>query len=248
MKHLLTFGFLSIAALNFAQSSFSITDKDGMNVTNSTVNITGDANVFFPNDEPLKWQGKLTNTTQNSKPVLVKRQVLNVPSGSENQFCWSVQCYAPVTTQATDTVDIAGGATDASFYSYFFPGGNNGSWSIRYVFFDASNPTDSVYVTLIFNVSGGNTSIANNSSKVGIPFGPVPANNAVTFQTSALNLEGNEILRLFDLSGKTVALMPLKKDQKEITLTLNALNSGVYLWNIGKGNLTLGTGRLIVQH
>ncbi|MDA0310049.1 MAG: T9SS type A sorting domain-containing protein [Bacteroidetes bacterium] len=248
MKHLLIFGLFLLTTLCKAQSSFSLTDKDGLDVTNSTVNITGDANVFFPNDEPLKWQGKLTNTTQSAKPVLVKRQVINVPSGSENQFCWSVQCYAPITNQATDTVDIAGGATDASFYSYFFPGGNNGSWSIKYVFFDASNPSDSVHVTLVFNVSGGNTSIGNNFAKVGIPFGPVPANRTVTFQTSALNLDGNESLRVFDLSGKTVAQMPLKKAQKEVTLFLDALNSGVYLWNIGKGSNTLGTGRLIVQH
>lgn len=247
MKTLFSLVALAWASISFAQN-FTISDKNGVDVTNSTVTLTGSANVFFPNDEPLKWQGLVTNESAFTKPVLVKRQILNVPTGSENQFCWSIQCYAPVANQATDTVDIAGAATDGSFYSYFFPGGNNGIWSIRYVFFDASNPNDSVHVTLNFDVSGGNTSIQNQNALASIPVGPVPASQFVQFNTTALNLEGNEGLRLFDLSGKTIWMQSLKKEQKQVNVATGQFKSGLYLWSIQRGNQTLGNGRLIVQH
>lgn len=246
MKNLLSLAALSLASLSFAQS-FTISDKNGVDVTNNTVTVTGSANLYFPNDEPLKWQGKVSNETSLTKPVLVKRQVINVPGGSENQFCWSIQCYAPVTNQATDTVDIAGAATDESFYSYFFPGGNNGIWTIRYVFFDASNPSDSAHVTLNFDVSGG-TSIQNHTAKTLVPFGPIPANEVVFFNTSSLNLQGSENLHVFDLSGKTLLIQPLKKEQAQVQLPLDGIQSGLYLWSIVRGNNALGTGRLIVQH
>jgi hypothetical protein len=247
MKNLFSLAALSLVSLSFAQS-FTISDKNGVDVTNSTVLITGSANIFFPNDEPLKWQGKVTNETSLTKPVLVKRQVLNVPNGSENQFCWSIQCYAPIANQATDTVDIAGTATDSSFYSYFFPAGNNGIWTIRYVFFDALNPTDSAFVTINFDVSGGNTSIQNTGSVSAIPFGPVPADQYVQFQTSALHLQGNESLRIFDLSGKTLWNQALQKEQTQVQIPTNPFKSGLYVWTIQRGQSSLGKGRLIVQH
>ncbi|MBM3170126.1 MAG: hypothetical protein FJZ75_00775 [Bacteroidetes bacterium] len=246
MKNLFSLVALSLASISFAQS-FTISDKNGVDVTNNTVTITGSASLYFPNDEPLKWQGKVSNETSLTKPVLVKRQVINVPNGSQNQFCWSIQCYAPVANQATDTVDIAGAATDESFYSYFFPGGANGLWTIRYVFFDASNPNDSAHVTLNFDVSGG-TSIQNQPTKNTVPFGPIPANEFVLFNTSGLNLQGMESLRIFDLSGKTLMLQPLKKEQEQVQVPLDGVHSGLYLWSIVRGNNSLGNGRLIVQH
>jgi hypothetical protein len=248
MKNLFSIGFLFLSGLSFSQSSFSVSDKNGVDVTNSTVTVTGSANLFFPNDEPLKWQGLITNQSMATKPVLVKRQVLTVPNGSENQFCWSIQCYSPAANQATDTVDIAAADTDGSFYSYFFPGGSNGIWTIRYVFFDALNPNDSVHVTINFDVSGGNTSVQNQNAFASIPVGPVPANQFVGFQTSALNLQGSESLRIFDLSGKTVLLQPLKKEQAQVHISTSQVKSGLYLWSIQRGNQSLGSGRLIVQH
>ena len=246
MKNLLALVSLFFLGEMFAQS-FTITDKNGVDVTNNTVTITGSANLYFPNDEPLKWQGKVTNETSQTKPVLVKRQVINVPNGSENQFCWSIQCYSPIANQATDTVDIAAAATDESFYSYFFPGGTNGIWTIRYVFFNALNPNDSAHVTLNFDVSGG-TSIQNQNSKSLVPFGPIPAKEFVLFQTSGLNLQGNENLRIFDLSGKTMLMQSLKKEQEQVQVSLAGFQSGLYLWSMVRGNNALGSGRLIVQH
>jgi hypothetical protein len=247
MKSLFTL-FLAVgtATLLCAQSSFSLADKGGSNYTNSAVTKTGDATITFPNDEPIKWQGFLTNNSGSAVKTLVKRRMINVPQSSENQFCWSIQCYAPMTNQATDTIDIAAGATDSSFYSYFFPGGTNGVFTIQYVFFDALNTNDSIYVNVIFDVSGGSSSIqevGSSAAQLSQPY-PNPARNTTRVD---YEVKGDAQLALYDLSGAVVRTWNIESGKGTLTIDVKGLRSGMYFYSIKNQQGVLATRRLLVN-
>ena len=239
----LTFG--SVALLS-AQSSFTLADKGGSNYTNSAVTKNGDATITFPNDEPIKWQGFLTNNSASTVRTLVKRRMINVPQNSENQFCWSIQCYAPATNQAADTIDIAAGETDSSFYSYFFPGGTNGIFTIQYVFFDAMNTSDSIYVNVIFNVTGGTASIQEMGGS-GAQLSQAYPNPARNITHVDYEIQGEADLALYDLSGALVRTWNLESGKGTLTIDVKGLRSGMYFYSIKNQQGVLATRRLLVN-
>lgn len=84
-----------------------------------------------------------------------------------------------------------------------FPRGHQRYFTIQYVFFDALNTNDSIYVNVIFDVSGGTSSIqevGGSAAQLSQPY-PNPARNTTRVD---FEVNGDAELALYDLSGALV--------------------------------------------
>ncbi|NVO20089.1 MAG: hypothetical protein HXX13_10335 [Bacteroidetes bacterium] len=148
---LLSLVFLFSIAWASAESSLQILDHNNKNVTGKTITISSnvDAEIL------LSLQLKVKNTGSNNLDVFVARIRNLEPLGSDNSFCFGVNCYPPFIDTSQIVTPIVAGATDTSFVGDYYPYGNLGVSSVTYIFYDntTSGTTVSASVTVNYSVS-----------------------------------------------------------------------------------------------
>ena len=142
-KTLLFIYLLGIAAFYGYSQSFTLSDSTGAVANNSTVVFNG-----LPTDDLVSSYVFVTNISSTAKDVRVKKVEIDLVEGSANTFCWGL-CYSPNVYVSEDTQNIQPGGTNYSdFVGDYMPQSYPGVSTIRYVFFDDHNPSD----TVCFNV------------------------------------------------------------------------------------------------
>jgi hypothetical protein len=130
---------------------------------NSTVNISGGTIMVNATIDGDLYQTvacdtiAVKNLSTNSFVTRCSRSVISAVAGSENSFCWGSGCYgvATSTSPVLQSPTIAPSATENTFVGDYKPHLNAGSTTIKYLFYDNANSTDSVSVTVVFNISIG---------------------------------------------------------------------------------------------
>jgi Secretion system C-terminal sorting domain len=248
MKKLSTL-FLALVSITYTYAqSFELRDTSGNVVTNQTLNVTnpgGDIYNAFEADVHVK------NISATAKQVKCKRVVMVAPPAAmSNYFCWTI-CYGPNTNVSPTAENINAGASNTKFHGYVNPNGVIGNATIRYVFYDMNNTTDSVYITVNYTVTS--TSSLLNVNKLSATVSNVYPNPS----------NGNAFVKINDQSafnGKTVAIKIYNMLGKEMgtktttampeTIAINSivdLPSGIYFLTVLVDSKTITTKRFTID-
>ncbi len=188
-----------------------------------TLNVYGSQN-----DQELVAHAVVTNNTNESMDVKVRRQQLVMQEGTISQFCWGL-CFPPSIDESPDPRTIGPGesSNDEDFSGHYNPNGVFGTSIIEYEFFDANDEGVNVKMVVKFNAT---TIGIKDKQEIEIVMFPNPTYNQISIE-SANRIEQ---IRIFDMNGKSV--LSLNPHLNKVQLNLDFLETGLYLVNIETEN------------
>ncbi len=248
MKKLSTF-FLAFISITYAYAqSFELRDTIGNVVTNQTINVTnlgGDIYSVFDAEISVK------NISATAKQVKCKRVILTAPPAAmTNYFCWTL-CYGPNTNVSPTPENINANATNTKFKGYLNPNGVVGSASIRYVFYDTNNTTDSAYITVNYNVTSTSSLININKLSAAVSnVYPNPSNgNAFVKINDQSAFYGKTVaIKIYNMLGKEMGVKTTTAMPEIIAINNIAdLPSGIYFLTMLVDSKTITTKRFAID-
>jgi len=241
MKKLILFVLLSVTTFYYGYSqSLSLADSTGPIANNGNVTSSG------PDNAEITSYCFVHNNSANALTLLVKKVEISLVSGTENTFCWGL-CYPPGTYISPNPEVIGGLRTDSvDFSGHYTPHNLDGVSVIRYVFFDQSNPNDSVCFNVHYDSHplGISNLISRNMLSSAYPN---PANNTVTFNYSVNSLNSGSVI-IRNLLGSEVKQSALPNAAGKLSIFIGDLPEGVYFYSLNVDGANLSTHKLIVKH
>jgi len=226
------------AGLGYSQSlSLSL---EGVNVSNDTLYLTG------TEDALLESHVSVSNETDKEIEVLVKRTSIEIIDGSSNSFCWGASCYPPNVSEATQLVKIAANSTNTNgFIGDYSPDGNEGTSVIRYTFFIAATPSDTVSVIVYYQVgAAGVRDWTIDPSQIKLY--PNPASEQITVRFPTVLTQITELV-LIDITGQTVYKQTLYHGAQMHSLSLSQFPQGNYFLLISDQQGASHSKKLIIS-
>jgi len=239
-KYLLLFCLTGITALFAYSQSFQLSDSTGLLANNATILKYG-----MPSADEIISYVSIKNTTGSPIPVKVKKVELNLVHGAAVAFCWGL-CYIPEVFVSPDSIIIDAGATNSTDFSgHYYPQGIVGISTIRYVFFNANNPNDSVCVNIEFSTYPQGI---NDLSGVTLSNAcPNPANNSVSLSYSVPQ-NSNAKLIIRNVLGSVVKDLNIAGNSGQINLNTTELADGVYFYSFLVDGKSQVTKKLVIRH
>jgi hypothetical protein len=106
----------------------------------------------FAQQSPLQANVIITNSSGRQLILGLQRQIRSEVVGSENNFCFGIDCYPPNVTTALSNLTLANGRTDPSMVLDYTPNNRPGITIIRYALYEVGTQ-DSTYITVTFNAT-----------------------------------------------------------------------------------------------
>ena len=94
------------------------------------------------------------NNTDRDMEVKARREDINVVEGSTNYLCWEA-CYPDDVTESPNAYTIPAGemTPETVFAGHYLPQGNAGVSTVKYTFFNVSNPDEQVSFFVAYTIS-----------------------------------------------------------------------------------------------
>jgi hypothetical protein len=242
MKKIVLFGIFVVTTCFYGYSqSLTLADSTGPIANNATVTRHGHIS-----DDEITAYIFVRNNTASPIDVVVKKVEISLVSGTMNTFCWGL-CFPPNVYESPNPLSINGNTTDSvDFSGHYNPLGFNGISTIRYVFFNRANPSDSVCVNVSFDAlfDGVGKQIVRNILSGAYPN---PANNTVNFEYS-LNSENASAVIIRNLVGSVVKKSTLTGAEGKLTVFTGDLPEGIYFYSLDVDGKAITTRKLIVRH
>lgn len=242
--------FLSLSIISEAQAqSLQVFYK------NSTVNISGQVitvNGAIDGDNLQKVvcdTFAVKNISTNSIVTRCQRSVVTAVAGSENQFCWGSGCFGVGTSTSPllQSPTIAPSALENTFVGDYLPHLTAGSTTIQYLFYDNANGTDSVSVTVIYNIApNGISELSKIGGNISAAY-PNPANDFVSIKYDINEFSQKGKIVIYDMLGKAVKEIELTDKQGVSKINISDLIEGVYFYSFSVDNKTVATKKLVVS-
>ena len=205
--------------------------------------ITGD-NSVLSSDICLRTSSYLTvkNVSNKEHDIICEKNVISVPAGMDNQFCWGGLCYGTNIIVSSEFLTLQSGQGDAvSFTGYFDAYCEQGIGVVVYCFYPVSDTLDRSCFTVTYHGSATSMNDYALVTNVG-DFYPNPANEIVNF-----TFNGNlAILRLIDILGNNVKEILLSQEGIQ-KLDLSDMNKGIYFGNLIVDDEVVSIKKLIVK-
>ena len=237
---LLTLTFVLFAIVGLAQIPSLTLTHDGLALpNNSDVVYNGSPTA----GEIVADAITITNNSGNPVNVLVKKVEMQLVDSTSNTFCWGL-CFPPDVFVSPDPIAIGPGQTNSSDFSgHYYPGGHPGLTIIRYVFFNQSDPMDSVCFNAHFDAGVGLDELA---SKVTLSQAyPNPATSYTQFSYSVEpGVDATLIMR--NVLGATINRTALK-GSGTVRIATDDLSEGIYFYTIMVNGKATQSGKVIVQ-
>lgn len=242
MKKLLLVGFLMVTGLCFGYAqNISLTSKGVAVANGSTIDYSGHVDSMIV--------AYIDVTNVGSAPIeikVAKYDVFLLP-GSMDTYCFAGSCYGGSTPVSTQSVVLNPAATDNSFSGDYYPLGNVGVSSIRYVFFNVADPNDTVSVTIRYSGALSVNRPVEPLAGVSNPY-PNPASDRVFFDYSPAGDSGaSRMLILRDMTGRVVREVTIPAGQGTIELDVSSVDSGIHFYSIMQGQQVLLTRKLVIK-
>jgi len=184
------------------------------------------------------------NISTDSKNVMVKKYELTVVSGSEAYFCWD-RCYSNTINVSIVYETVAAGDTIKKFSGDFKPNGFSGRSIVKYTFFIDRESTDSVSLTIQYDISLTGINDIKNQYQISSAY-PNPATSVVYFNyTISGNTDGKIII--YDIVGKKVKELIADKQTNQARADISQLNPGLYLWTFEVNGISVKTEKLLIK-
>jgi hypothetical protein len=239
-KFLLLFYFAYMAALLAYSQSLQLSDSTGPIANNATIYKYGSPSA----DEIVSFVF-VKNTTTDSISVKVKKVELSTQPGTSNVFCWGL-CFDPSIFVSPDPKVIHAGETDSTNFSgHYIPTGVVGISTIRYVFFNTNNLSDTVCVNINFSTyPQGFNDMPNVTLSNAYPN---PANHSVSFNCSTpQNSYAQLIIR--NVLGSIIREVDITNNSGKLSLNTSDLADGVYFYSFLVNGKSQVTKKLVIRH
>ena len=246
-KLFLSVYLLTIVAFYGYSQSLSLSNAHGAVAPNSTIIQPG-----TPDSASLITYFDVKNTGNSRMEVLCKKVEETMSDSTELTFCWAGECGGAEVFVSRNSQLINPGQTIYDFSghysavtsSYYF---HSGESRVRWVFFDKSNPNDSVSVTLVYTTFGVGMEERGAGQAMLSNAYPNPAYGHASFSYSIPSgSSGTMIIR--DLLGSAVQTQMLPVASGKVGINTSALSDGIYFCSLLVDGKISQTKKLIVKH
>jgi hypothetical protein len=240
-KTLLFLYFAGLTGFCAYPQSLTLSNSQGPVPNNSTVVPHGNIN-----DDEIVAYAFVTNVAGTPVSVKVKKVEMHLTAGTTNTFCWGL-CYDPSTYISLQTITLDPGETDSiDFSGHLSPNGISGYDLIRYVFYNASDPGDSVCMNVHFAhfpVGIENPGIKPMLSEAF----PNPAGSYFQLDyTLPPTLTGKIII--WKETGAMLKDISLAEGSGRIRINTGEMTDGVYFYSLISEGRICTTKKIIVKH
>lgn len=185
------------------------------------------------------------NTSNESKDIMISRQLVEGLPGTQNYFCWTA-CYTPEVSVSTAPITFEAGQTDDNTLSvHYLPNEVLGSVTIKYCAYDNDNMADSACVNVTFNA----LTVSLTDEKQIDSFSNFHPNPSASFTKLDYRIASSESAKVVvtDMLGNIIQHKLI--NGKEGTLVFDVSNTpkGLYFANIYVNNEVSEVKRLIVN-
>ncbi|MCF8297775.1 MAG: T9SS type A sorting domain-containing protein [Saprospiraceae bacterium] len=243
MKKILLFtALVYIATLTTFAQSLSLSDDHGNPIANGdTIELWGDINTnAMAIDIDVKNNGTSVSYTR------VKKREVSLISGSVNYFCWA-SCYNANTILAPDTIILQPNESTSNFSGDYEPWGHAGTTTVAYIFFNATQPTDTVFVVVEYHITG--VGFQENNFDL-IKFSnayPNPAKTFTTFDYFFPTSVNNVRIEILDILGTVVREVKLIGGKGVYRMETADLNEGIYFYSVIVDEQLYTTKKLVIR-
>lgn len=233
MKKLYLLGFIFLPFLIKAQS---------IQVLNAQANQNSDGSTTVESHADVK------NNSSTEKIVRVERVATNLTSGHVTYFCWD-ECFPPSgAISGNDT--LAAGATTNIFISYLIPNSITGISTVTYKYFDVNNPNDSTIQQFSYNVSATTsvekTVLAKSISEISAAY-PNPASQYTRIDYDLSTSARESSIKFYNILGSEIRKIDLQGRQGSVSIDLDNMSEGMYLYSLVVNGKTVSTKKFIVK-
>jgi hypothetical protein len=190
---------------------------------------------------------QVRNVSGNPIDVKVKRIDGNFNNlTASNAICWTM-CYMPSVSQSPDHITIQPNELNSSFSGHVYPpmDGVEQNGAITYVFFDASNPSDSVAMTIWYSVTqtfSTPEAIAPNITSIY----PNPTRDAFFLEIEA-PAHARKVVTITNMVGAQVKTVEVNGTTRK-RISVADLAPGVYFVSLKVDGKAVTTRRLVIAN
>lgn len=189
----------------------------------------------------------LLNNSNKPISMLCSQEVLSAVPGSDNAFSWGSANSSDKDTPG-DMVVIYPGERSGAFTGSYFPSGQVGTTSIKYVFYSLSNPDDRVSLIVNYKTSDGQEIPEREDPVYFSKAYPNPANQAAKFDYALVEGYPDAKLVLYNLFGIKVKEIEIIETSGSLKMNTSDLNEGIYFYSLLVNNESLLTQKLVIKH
>jgi len=240
MKRIIILTICLLGILN-SYSQITISDYDGLDLTNST--------AFLPSD--IEYNFQITNNGSSEITFIVEVTAVSLPAEATGFLvCACGTCVGPLTTApatigfatalaAGDTYGEEGNTQDELTDVKYLPNGSTDQATITIRVYEEGNESNFAEFTLDTHYTGINDVNINKSVSVY----PNPATDNITFIIEE-ELIGSQIV-LTNLLGKIIFSDQL--DNTKSNYSVGNFSEGLYFYSLVKDGKIIGTKKLIIK-
>jgi hypothetical protein len=241
MKKIILLLISPVLTFSLFGQNLSLSNSSGLLNSGDTVTL------YIPNDVAYEEHVYVTNSGSTSIDVKVRKNTIELLPGAFNTFCWG-QCFSPTVDESPYPISIGPGETNSNgFYADYNAYGSDGLTVVRYTFFDADQPADSVAVILKFYTSP--VSVPVNfalKAEISNPY-PNPASSKCQFNYSVpMNVADAKIV-IMDLAGNIIHSVNLIPGDGKASVDVTAFASGIYFYSLWISDKPVTTRKMIIQ-
>lgn len=184
--------------------------------------------------------------------VYVRRTINQEVAGTQNYFCFGINCYSPATNESSYAVEIDAVTVNKSFYADYIPdidgtGGHGGLTSVTYEFFDnisLSAPV-SAKTTIEFHLSA--SSISEDKLVFKGPY-PNPSSQNAHFEYNLPISYSTAKVSIRNLLGVEVESFVLENGSGKKSIDVSSFPSGIYFYTLLADGNMIQSKKMIVKH
>ncbi len=248
MKKTTLFLMFALATFSFTHAQYlKIIKPGGTHIVNDSVLVcTGNTT-----DEMVA-SLYVINADTGTVTLKARRNYISVIGNTHNAVCWAGYCYDTSVGISTLSQTIAPGDTANSsnnpFSGDYYPNSHSGASTIRYTFYDTKRTWDTASVVIMYeSFPAGIAQLSNGQINFSTPY-PNPSQNSVTFNYNLTGTVQSANLKIFNLLGECVQILPLNISKNKTTLDVQSLPSGVYVCQIMASGCQSAYQKMIVAH
>jgi hypothetical protein len=224
--------------------------SQGFQLIDRGISLSNGDDLFLsgPSDtlQLITWLS-ISNLTGDSLNVLMKKEEIDMLPEASTSICWAGYCFDPTIMISMFPLSMPQGETVSGCFGHFAPNGGRGVSVVRWTFFKADNPNDSISVTshystypsAIEDLTGGDLLLTNA--------GPNPANDKVVLRHSLPQGKAGRI-ELRSLYGNLVSSAGNISLSAFAVFNTEALDPGLYFCSLIIDGKNAATIKVQVHH
>lgn len=238
MKHFILFLFFLLSSVSANSQSYTLTWQ-GEELEEE---ITVYGQVF---DDELLFYANLTNNSDDTDTIKVKRVFVDFEPGATHLLCWQ-NCY-PANYDSVFVsplhVILEAGETcaDLTFSGHYRPNGILGTSTVLYTFFDTNDKEENISVLVHYSTATTSTLDEDLHTNLQLNLYPNPSKNVVFVESKS----PFERVQLFHINGQI--LVDKEVTDTRVELDTSMYDAGVYIVRILDSKMETRTELLMIE-